>query len=86
MKNAATAVESWAADHEGSYLGVNGADENSLVLTGEGFRHGSLVSVQVVSTTDTYCIRGFHVQLTDEFVYRSADGVVNSGSPGFLPC
>jgi type IV pilus assembly protein PilA len=86
MKNAATAVESFATDNAGSYAGVNGADENSAQLVGEGFRHGSLVTVQVVSTAADYCIRGFHNQLTDEFVFRSTDGVVKSGTPGFIPC
>jgi type IV pilus assembly protein PilA len=86
MKNAATAVESWSTDNGGSYLGLNGVDETSAALAGEGFRHGSLVSVNVVSTTNTYCIRGFHQHLSDEFVYRSVDGVVKSGTPGFIPC
>ena len=86
MKNASTAVESYATDAGGSFAGVNGADENSPQLVGEGFRHGSLVSLQVVSTASEYCIRGFHNQLDDEFVFRSADGVVKSGNPGFIPC
>lgn len=86
MKNASTSVESWATDNAGSYAGVNGANEDSPQLVGEGFRHGSLVSVDVVSTATEYCIRGFHNQLDDEFVFRSTDGVVESGSPGFIPC
>jgi type IV pilus assembly protein PilA len=86
MKNASTAIESWATDHEGSYLGVNGANQDSPQLVDEGFRHGSLVAVQVVSTADSYCVRGFHNQLDDEFVFRSNDGVVKSGNPGFIPC
>jgi type IV pilus assembly protein PilA len=86
MKNASTAIESWATDHDGSYAGVDGATEDAPQLTGEGFRHGSLVAVQVVSTADSYCVRGLHNQLTDEFVFRSTDGVVKSGNPGFIPC
>lgn len=86
MKNASTAVESWATDNGGSYLGMNGATESDPRLVNEGFRHGSLVSVQVVSTATDYCIRGFHHELTDEFVFRSVDGVVKSGAAGFIPC
>jgi len=86
MKNAATAVESFATDTGGSYAGLNGVDENSLALVGQGFRHGSLVAVSVVSTADTYCIRGLHNLLSDEFVLRSDEGVVKYGPPGTLPC
>ena len=86
MKNASTAIESYATETGGSYAGVNGATEGSPQLVDEGFRHGSLVSVQVVSTATEYCIRGFHNQLDDEFVFRSTDGVVKSGNPGFIPC
>ena len=86
MKNASTAIESYATETGGSYAGVNGATESSPQLVNEGFRHGSLVSVQVVSTATDYCIRGFHNQLDDEFVFRSTDGVVKSGNPGFIPC
>ena len=69
MKNAATAIESYATDTGGDYSGVDGANESSLALVGQGFRHGSLVAVAVQSTPSTYCIRGFHNLLTDEFVY-----------------
>lgn len=86
MKNAATAVESVATEDGGSYLAANGADESSAVLRDEGFRPGSLVSVQVMATPSTYCIRGLHTQLGHEFVYRNGDGIVKSGTPGFLSC
>jgi type IV pilus assembly protein PilA len=86
MKNAATAVESYATDTGGDYSGVDGANESSLSLVGQGFRHGSLVAVSVESTANTYCIRGFHNLLTDEFVLRSSDGVVKHGPAGSLPC
>lgn len=86
MKNAAIAVESYATDSAGPYTGVNGADESSLALVGQGFRHGSLVSVSVVSDANSYCVRGLHSALTDEFVLRNADGVVRQGPPSTLPC
>ena len=86
MKNAATAVESAATENGGSYVDADGADETSMVLADEGFSPGSLVSVQVTATASTYCIRGLHDQLAEEFVYRNGDGIVKSGAPGFLPC
>ena len=86
MKNAATAVESLATENAGSYAMADGLDETSPGLLGEGFRPGSLVSVQVTATASDYCIRGLHANLSDEFVYRNGDGIVKSGAPGFLPC
>jgi len=86
MKNAAISVESLASESGGSYLPANGLDESSPALLGEGFRPGSLVSVQVIATVNTYCIRGLHDNLADEFVYRNGDGVVKSGAPGFIAC
>jgi type IV pilus assembly protein PilA len=86
MKNAATAVESYATDHGGSYVGLDGADETSVLLRDEGFRPGSLVEVDVVTTASTYCIRGRHAHLSDDFVLRNAEGVVKRGAPGFSPC
>ncbi len=87
MKNAATAVESWAADNLGSYAGLNGADETSASLVGEGFRGGVWTSLTVVSDVNQYCIRGSHANLPGlEFVYRSGAGVVQVGLPGVVPC
>jgi type IV pilus assembly protein PilA len=86
MKNAATSVESLATENAGSYLAANGLDETSPVLLNEGFRPGSLVSVQVTATASSYCIRGLHTNLSEEFVYRNGDGIVKSGAPGFLAC
>jgi prepilin-type N-terminal cleavage/methylation domain-containing protein len=87
MKNAATAVESYATENAGSYLALNGADQTSPLLTGEGFRQGVWTSLSVVSDVGQYCIRGQHVKLPGmEFVYRSGAGVVQVGSPGVVPC
>ena len=86
MKNAATVLESYASEHGGDYSGANGANQDSAVLRSEGFRPGSLVQVDVVTTASTYCVRGRHSNLTDEFVYRNTDGVVKSGTPGFIAC
>ena len=87
MKNAASAVESYATENNGSYLPLDGADEASPLLVTEGFRGGVWTALTVVSTVGTYCIRGEHVKLPGlEFVYRSGAGVVQVGTPGVLPC
>ena len=89
MKNAATAVESYATDHEGSYLDLNGVDQTSPLLTNEGFRKNVWVALTVVTDPVglTYCVRGEHQHLPGrEFVYRSGAGVVQMDAPGVLPC
>ncbi|HEU0132826.1 MAG TPA: prepilin-type N-terminal cleavage/methylation domain-containing protein [Mycobacteriales bacterium] len=87
MKHAALAIESWAVDHEGSYAGLNGATQDTPALTDEGFRSTDWVSVTVSATHDSYCIRGTNERLPGkEFVFRNADGVVEMGSPGAIPC
>jgi type IV pilus assembly protein PilA len=87
MKNAATALESWATEREGDYSGLNGATASSQALLDEGYRSNVLVDVEVVATSTEYCVRGRHRNLSGvEFVYRSGVGVVQSGAPGVLPC
>ena len=86
MKNAATSVESHATEFGGDYSGANAATESSAILLDEGFRPGSLVDITVTATTSTYCITGHHEHITDDFVYRSGDGIVRQGAAGFLPC
>jgi len=86
MKNAATSVESHATEFGGNYSGAGGATESSAVLRGEGFRPGSLVDILVTATPSSYCIVGHHEHIADDFVYRSGDGIVRQGTPGFLPC
>jgi type IV pilus assembly protein PilA len=87
MKNAATALESWASEAGGDYSGLNGATEATVTLLDEGFKHNSLVGVIVVSNQSEYCVRGTHQRLPGiEWVYRSGVGVVQHGAPGVIPC
>ncbi len=87
MKNAATAVETYATDHGGSFAGLNGADQDSPDLDAEGFNRTVLVSLEVIATDNVYCLRGYHGKLpTKEFVFRSGSGIVEVGLPGVLPC
>ena len=86
MKNAATAIESYATNSVGSYLAVNGATEATPELLSEGFRGGAWVSLLVVSDATNYCIEGTHVHLPAQvFVYRNTEGVVRVGGGG-LSC
>jgi type IV pilus assembly protein PilA len=87
MKNAATAVETWGVDHTGSYVGMDGADQDDPRLAGEGFNKTVWVSLLVIATVEEYCIRGTHHKMPrQEFVFRSATGVVDIDAPGAIPC
>ena len=80
LKNAATAAESWAVQHSGSYLGL----ENST-LTGErgqGISQAIEVTVDAAIVTPTaYCIEGVHDQLPGVVWHLSSlDGVPSPGT------
>jgi type IV pilus assembly protein PilA len=85
MKNAATALESWAANENGGlYTGLDGATQASPELVGEGYRSNVLVDVTVAATASEYCVRGTHRHLPGVvYVYRSGVGVVQQG-PGLV--
>jgi type IV pilus assembly protein PilA len=87
IKNAATAVETFATDHNGSYAGINGADQNSALLDTEGFTPSQWVSLRVLATDADYCIQGVNVHLPGrQLVFRSASGVVDIRPDGGSPC
>lgn len=79
MKNAATAVETFAAgDGLGSYAAAHGADETSPLLDTEGFNPTQWVTLQVHASATHYCIQGENAQLPGRlFVFRSTRGVVD---------
>jgi type IV pilus assembly protein PilA len=72
LKNAATAVESFATGNNGSYTGseVAGAIET------EGYSATDQVTIGVAVSTDgnAYCLTAAHTQLTDSLYYGSATG------------
>ena len=87
MKNAATAIETWASDHEGVFAGVDGADETSPVLAAEGFNNSEWISLQVFASAEEYCIRGYHTDFAGQvFVYRSGTGAVELDRVGVIDC
>lgn len=87
MKNAATALESWAVDFGGDFSGANGSTDLDPALVDNGYRSNVLVDVIVVSTPSEYCIRGMHARIPGvEYVFRSGFGVVQVGAPGVIAC
>lgn len=85
MRNAATALETFATENNGSYAGLNGADESSAVLEFEGFNASQWVSIDIVADAVSYCVLGVNSQVPGrQFVLRSDGGSIEIeliGSP-----
>jgi len=80
LKNAATAVESYATGNNGSYSGSTLTDAGDGTATGtvvdEGFNATDQVTVSVAvgGAGNDYCLTATHSQLTDPLYYGSANG------------
>jgi type IV pilus assembly protein PilA len=79
MRHAALAVESYAASHDGTYAGLDGATETSSVLAaGEGLRTTVWTHLTVHLVGQGYCIDGQHELLPGRtLVYRNGRGTVD---------
>jgi type IV pilus assembly protein PilA len=55
LKDAATAVESYAVDNNGDYIGLDGEDETGAIDT-EGYNGASTVTLAISATSTDYCI------------------------------
>lgn len=87
MKNAASAVESYASERGDNYLQADGLNETSPELDAEGYNNTDWVRLEITATKFTFCIEGMHEQFPEaEFVYRSTTGVVDIGAVGGNPC
>lgn len=87
IKNAATAVETYAVENSGSFAGIDGADQTSPLLRGEGFNPSQWVSFSVSATSASYCIQGVNTHLPGrQLVFRSTTGVVDIRPGGGTPC
>jgi type IV pilus assembly protein PilA len=78
-KNAATAMETFAVDNGGSYAipsGQTAAD----VLDDAGFRATEDVTVDVQSTSTTFCVEADHASLDDNVYYSSETGAPSDTS------
>jgi type IV pilus assembly protein PilA len=85
VKNAATAVESYATQNNGNYSGSNtwtgtpvaGANND---LGDFGYSNNADAPVTVFADADSYCIHANHVQLTPNWKYFSGTGRPVEGS------
>lgn len=87
MRNAAVAVEGWAAGTGNSLAALDGADETSAELRADGFQLGEWMQLDISTTPSTYCLIGRHRQIADRALrYDSDGGLVTVGDPGDLSC
>ena len=80
LKNAATAMESYGTQNEGSYVGAvvgtPGTPSNDpKSLETQGFNHTQKVVVSIVSATASdYCLKANHDNLGTDWYYDSETG------------
>jgi type IV pilus assembly protein PilA len=72
VKNAATAVEGYAAKNDGDYSGLDGAGDAELVAW--DYNAGSDVTVTVKADDDAFCVTADHARLGEAWKYVSAAG------------
>ena len=72
LKNAATAMESWSTEHNGSY-----ADADTLTdIKTQGFRETTpAVTLTIDSNQNDYTITAEHASLNCDWIYTSSSGV-----------
>lgn len=88
LKNAATAIESYATETGGNFAGVAGADSDLpagsyQVLLSNGFRKPSDVRVEIATKDgDTqYCVTATHTILASSNVWQKATYNSSAGTP-----
>jgi type IV pilus assembly protein PilA len=72
VKNAATAVEGYAAKNGGDYAGLDGTGDGELVTW--GYRSSPDVVVNVKAGDDAFCVTADHARLGEDWKYASAAG------------
>ena len=85
LKNAAVAVESYAVNTSGTYAGLAGETQDSVLLKDEGFNRSNPVEFTVHTSADNlaFCLQGTHERLpTKVFLFESVTGVVTQDLGG----
>jgi type IV pilus assembly protein PilA len=83
LKNAATAMESWATENEGDYSGTTIEQLKPGGTNDQGFNNPADVTVLVVRGDATgYCLSGVNSNLAADTLYYSSD----TGEPSETVC
>jgi hypothetical protein len=87
LRNTVVAIEAWSSSPGNALADLDGADETSPELDGEGLRLGEWTELDITATATRYCIIGRHQKLpARELQYDSDDGIVVAGAAGSLSC
>jgi type IV pilus assembly protein PilA len=87
LRNTAVAIEAWSATPGNSLVDLDGADETSPALHGEGLRLGEWTELDITAAATRYCIIGRHQKLPNrELMLDSDDGRIVAGAAGSLSC
>jgi type IV pilus assembly protein PilA len=78
VKNAATAVESFAARNDGDYSGLDGKGDADLEPW--GYNPMPPVPVAVKASNNAYCVTGDHLHLAQDWKYAKAAGQPEPGA------
>ena len=78
VKNAASAVEAYAARNQGDYAGLDGGTGGDLVPWGYRTTGGVTISVDASSTA--YCVTADHADISDEWKFTSSVGAPQPGA------
>lgn len=71
LKNASTAAESYAVDHNGAYTGLTVAG-----LEAEGYNATAGVVLTVTPAQDSYVLVANHDRLTQDYTFSSTTGLI----------
>ncbi len=86
LKDAATAVESYAAENDGSYAGLETVPDLAATLSAQGFRVPSWASsFDVAAAAHNFCIEIRHGSATAATGWRRATYFGNVGAPAPTP-
>lgn len=82
LKNAATAMESWATENNGDYTGpATGADLAAGGTYDQGFNETTDVTVTIATTATTYCLTAVHANLDATHDWSTATYDSDAGEP-----
>jgi prepilin-type N-terminal cleavage/methylation domain-containing protein len=86
LKNASTAVESWATENNGNYSGLETVPDLAAALKAEGFTVPSwAVTFDVTASTTNYCIEIRHANAVAGNLWRRATYFGDGGRPQSSP-
>lgn len=86
VRNAAVAVEGWAAEPGHDLATLHGATAGDARLAAAGVRTGEGTTLDVTAAGGTYCLQARHPAVTSHLRYDSALGRVEVGDAGTMDC